>query len=59
MASEGVEDVATQDDEGRPYEPLHDGVDTVGEPLRQDDGREPEQEHDEGVAERVQRREPH
>ena len=30
MAREGVEDVATQDDEGRPYEPLHDGVDAVG-----------------------------
>ena len=30
MASEGVQDVATQDDEGRPDESLHDGVDTVG-----------------------------
>ena len=59
MAGEGVEDVATQDEEGCAHEPLHDGVDTLGQPLRQDDGREPEQEHDEGMAERVQRCEPH
>jgi len=59
MAREGVEDVATQDDEGRPYEPLHDGVDAGGQPFSEDDGGEAEQEHDEGVAERVQRCEPH
>src|SRR4029079_125933 len=30
MVDERVEDVATQEDEGRPHEPFHGGVDTVG-----------------------------
>jgi hypothetical protein len=30
MAGEGVEAVATQEDEGRSHEPFHGGVDTVG-----------------------------
>jgi hypothetical protein len=38
MANEGVEDVATQDDERRPDEPLHDGVDTLVS-VPQHDGR--------------------